>query len=179
MLPKQTAMMHLYVWLTPTNLNLTMKITNGQIIINVKERIGRNIGIQFEYNSERGLYNITRDAIKNDELVTILFAEGSTKNLPASYGHLRLQMPVDELVSNVTIYGPIEKTEVFEDIYPERNSTLTGYQEVLDETEQEVEQYIASDTSLINEGLNIKDCLIPNTSPKIFFNSGDLAGFSF
>lgn len=71
------------------------------------------------------------------------------------------------LEKNTALYGVIEHTEYFEDIYPGRVGTVTG----VDATDP----YKLVDTDI---DFDINEYLI-NTPAKITFNTGQLAGYTF
>lgn len=76
--------------------------------------------------------------------------------------------PIPYLENNVSTYGVIEHTEIFDDIYPTRTGKVTSV-DVSD-------VYKFTDTSI---DFNLNNYLLPGIAPKIVFNTGQLAGYEF
>lgn len=151
----------------------------GKIAINVKKRIGNDLGISLRYNSANGIYKIKRESIRSDELATVVYAEGSTRNLPLGYREMRLQMPQatgGKLSANTGLHGVIEHCVFFDDIFPQRTGIVSAYEEILNKTEEEIEQFIITDSGI---NFDINSFLVPNVHAKVTFQTGSLAGFTF
>ena len=154
-------------------------LPSGDIEIYLKKRLNQGSNMILAYGKGDKLSSITKLGQPGSDFCTILYAEGSTKNLPADYGHLRLQMPVAYVQASAAArlkYGYIERAVNFDEIFPSRTGTVTSYQHIGERTEEEVEQFIVTDTSL---DFDINNYLVPNTSAKIIFQNGDLAGMEF
>lgn len=84
-------------------------------------------GLNLEYGQNLGLHSITRQTVESTKVITRLYAFGSEKNLSNGYrnGSPRLKLPSNYLENNVSQYGIIEHTEIFEDIFPSREGTVT------------------------------------------------------
>lgn len=66
---------------------------NGlNVIIIFEEDGGTNAGINLAYGHAGGLYSITRQSVSTENMVSRLFAYGSSDNLPTGYRHSRLCM---------------------------------------------------------------------------------------
>lgn len=176
----------------------------GVITINVKKQIGTATASTFEYGKDNLAYKINRVSTGRELLVTRLYAYGSDRNIPATYGYPRLKLPVEPLTRE--FFGMhVEKTKVFDDILPERTGTVSGYLEKTkaptwvyapgtfpglrpvkiytfypdDNTYELTDSGMDFDLKeLLPDGVSTK-YLLPGTTAKIHFNSGDLAGFEF
>lgn len=144
--------------------------------INIGKR-GDILAVNFEYGKNKGLYSIERVNVDSKDIVTRLYPFGSDQNLPKGYRNnvKRLQIEGDYIENNVELYGLIESSETFDDIKPERVGVVTGV---------EVNLLKFSDSSM-NFDLNETDgegntiYLIPGTTAKIHFQTGNLAGYEF
>src|SRR5690606_20765258 len=95
---------------------------------------GDVLGHIYEYGKGKGLYTLERSTVTSKNLVTRLWAYGSTKNLRPNYRNYsnRLKLPWDELPNYVESsqslirYGLYEATKIFEEIYPHREGTVTA-----------------------------------------------------
>lgn len=133
-------------------------------------KIQTDTGHTFRQGKDKGLYEITRTSSDNSTVITRLYALGSEKNIPASYGSRRLKMAggVDYVEDNVAKYGVIEYSQIFEDIYPHRTGKVTGI--------NAVDPQEFTDASM---DFNVNDYLLPGVTAKVVFNTGDLAGYTF
>ena len=97
-------------------------------VINIKQTVGANKDEAFIYGKGEALYNISRENIDTENLVTRLYAYGSTENITQFYRAARLIMPGKTKnnsfleSSNIGTYGVVERTKIFDDIRP----TWTG-----------------------------------------------------
>jgi hypothetical protein len=173
------------------------------IHISVKKQIGTTLALEFTYGKGNRAYKISRIPTPREKLCTKLFAFGSTKNLPTGYGSTRLKLsaPIERWFYDMQI----ERTKVYEDIFPERTGTVTGY---IKREKQPTWVYAPgtelsahpvkiytfypdenswelTDTTMPFDLNELKDdgvstkYLIAGTKAKIHFNSGDLAGLEF
>lgn len=146
----------------------------------------------FAYGRTGGLYSIER-AAKQDDIITRLYAYGSTQNIPTSYlqeantsrlciknGNNRKKHL--SYVENATLkqqYGLRESVEVFDEIYPQRVGTVTA---IYSSGASFWKKFRDSDMF----DLNARDSqtgetlyLIPGTTAKVTFQTGQLAGYTF
>lgn len=130
--------------------------------ITFKKKIGQETGLVFRYKKE--LREIERQVVQNSELVTRLYPYGSTRNITTEYGSKRLRVPAIE--NNVGVFGTIERSAVFEEIYPRFKGVVSSTQS----------NTVYTDTGI---DFNINDQLMPGMTAKVTFNTGDLAGRSF
>ena len=127
----------------------------------------------FKY--KQGLRNIHRTTLSEKNIITRLYAFGSRKNLKSDYREYsrRLKFVVDEksyLESNTDKYGTIEHTEIFNDIYPHREGTISS-----------VDLSDITKFKDINDPamFDLNEHLLPGVTAKVHFNSGDLGGYEF
>src|SRR5690606_29725394 len=85
-------------------------------------------GLVLSYGKGNGLYELSRLRKNDTNIVTRLYVEGGSRNLPTGYGKTRLQLP---LAKRPYLEVPdadeiIEATQIFENIIPERIGTITG-----------------------------------------------------
>lgn len=151
-------------------------------VINIA-KLGSVIPYTLQYGRGKGLYSLLRQNASSSNIVTRLFAYGSTKNLPLNYRNyserLRLAVNAESYIDNakaVAAFGIIEGSKTFDDIYPHRTGEVTGI------VSGDVLSFV--DTTM-NFDLNEKNSdgstkyLIPDLSAKITFNSGGLSGYTF
>lgn len=144
---------------------------NGTVIHLIKTSTERAITLQ--YGST--LYDIERSSVNSSDIVTRLYPFGSTKNLAVNYrgGNSPLRIPAlsgNYIESNVNLYGVIEKSKTFEDVYPRLSSGGAGSVTSVGDI------FTFSDSNL---DFNINECMIDGVPPKIHFNTGQCAGYDF
>ncbi|RXG18717.1 phage minor structural protein [Leeuwenhoekiella aestuarii] len=130
--------------------------------ITFRKKIGSETNLKFEY--KKGLRDIERLTLQNAELVTVLYPSGSTRNITNEYGSKRLKIP--KLQNNVNVFGTIERSVTFEDVYPRLKGVVSSSSSITK----------FRDTSI---DFNINDQLIGGAKAKVIFNTGDLAGREF
>lgn len=135
---------------------------------------GSILPVTFEYGLGNGLYSITRSNVSSKDIITRLYPFGSEQNLPKGYVGKRLQIDGDYIEANVDKYGIVESSQNFDDIKPERTGTITALG---------ADIFTFIDSSM-DFDLNAKVdgntlYLVPGTTAKIHFQSGDLAGYEF
>ncbi|WP_417444651.1 phage tail spike protein [Joostella sp.] len=130
--------------------------------ITFKKKIGQETGLVFEYRKE--LREIERQSVQNSELVTVLYPFGSTRNITTDYGSKRLR--VSPISNNTSIFGTIERTHIFEDVYPRFKGSVSATPTL---------------TTFKDTGIDfdINNQLAPGMTAKVTFNTGDLAGREF
>lgn len=154
---------------------------SGSCTINVKEAIGQNILQAYEYGKGKGLYSLTRETVSNKNIITRLYAFGSSKNLKSDYRGFaqRLKLAANdqsyiEDASAKAAFGQIEGAQTFEDIYPHRVGTVTG---LGDSVTKFIDSGMDFDLNETSGGETLY--LLPGVSAKIHFNTGKLAGYEF
>jgi len=96
---------------------------DNYIEINVKKVVDFDTELVFEYGKDNELYKISRTLNPRENLCTRLYAYGSEKNIPATYGYPRLKLPVEPI--EYEFWGMvIERTKIWDDIYPMRTGTV-------------------------------------------------------
>lgn len=130
--------------------------------ITFRKKIGSETDLKFEY--KKGLRDIERLTLQNAELLTVLYPTGSTRNITNEYGSKRLKIP--KLQNNVDVFGTIERSVTFEDVYPRLKGVVSSSSSITK----------FRDTSI---DFNINDQLIGGAKAKVVFNTGDLAGREF
>lgn len=119
-----------------------------------------------------GFYDITRTNRTDEPLITRLYAFGAEKNLLPGYRDYSKRLLMTDgayfISDNEDKYGIIENTAVFEDVFPRRESVVDWV--------NPADPLNFRDSSL---EFNINDQLLPGTTAKVTFNSGQLAGLTF
>lgn len=166
-------------------------ITTYQYRINIKEQVANDTGITLEYGKGNGLYELSRGAMLRDELCTILYAYGSSKNLKPDYrgGLTRLSFVGNPLKNNDGFdfangdLGQIEHTVFFDDIFPRRTAALTSYEQKLPAELTASEKYAFPEGiyKIIDSTLdfNINSYMLGGLTPKVRMKTGSLSGFEF
>ena len=136
-------------------------------VISFSDEKTHDTGLTFLYKT--GLKNIQRKPIESGNIITRLYAYGSTQNLGSSYGKLRLELNtggVDYIESNVATYGTIEGSVIFDDVFPRRTGTVSS---------------VASDILFTDSAIdfNVNTYLIDGVTAKVNFLTGDCAGYTF
>lgn len=153
--------------------------------LNIKEQVANDKAITLQYGKGNGQYELKRGPRIKDQFFTKLYAFGAAKNLPATYrsGLRRLSFDANPLEQNIGTYGYKEKTIYFDDIFPRRTSTVTGYSQILEGDLTAAQKEVwpngifkVSDTSL---DFDINDYLLGGLTAKIVMKTGDLAGYEF
>lgn len=139
---------------------------------------GTILPYQYQYGIGNGLYEISRLRVENRNLVTRLYAYGLDKNLPSNYRNYSQRLRFNdsgyiEKESAITAYGVIEKTILFDEIYPKRTGSIQAIY---------ANKKVFYDATMFN--LNETDSngtkwLIAGTPAKISFLTGNLAGYEF
>ncbi|UCS94857.1 phage tail protein [Echinicola marina] len=145
---------------------LEYKVKNKEI--SLSKSIGVDTPYTFQYGRNNGLYSLTRRSIDNNNIITRLYAFGSTRNLSVNYrdGQKNLVFESKYLEANTDLYGVREGIVTFEDIYPNRTGEVTS-------TSEETK---VIDTSI---DFDINDYLLAGQTAKIVFKSGALSGYEF
>lgn len=137
------------------------------------KKISTDREITLQYGST--LYDIERSSVNSSDIVTRLYVFGSSKNIAANYrgGSTKLLLPAPDTYlqhANAALYGIIEQSKTFEDIYPRLSSGAAG-------TVTSVgNEFTFTDSHL---DFNVNDCLLDGTKAKIRFNTGECAGYDF
>lgn len=151
---------------------------NGLRYLNIK-KLGKILAYQYQYGISNGLYKIARQNVDKRNLITRLYAYGSDKNLQSNYRNYsqRLRFNDDGVLNNTAnqaIYGIIEGTKIFDDIFPSRVGTITAI-----DTSNKRAFFDSSMFDLNEADGNGTMWLIAGVTAKISVLSGNLAGYEF
>lgn len=140
-------------------------------------------GTQFKFGAGKGIYELKRDNVSSANIVNKLKVRGGTKNITNKYRCLNLLLPnktraqsyiVDQ--DSIDLFGVWTGKKTFTDIYPHRTGTVTAID--ANDVQNFVDSAMDFDLNEVDSGGATK-YLIDGLSPKIHFNSGNLAGYEF
>lgn len=140
-------------------------------------------GTQFKFGAGKGIYELKRDNVSSANIVNKLKVRGGTKNITNKYRCLSLLLPnktraqsyiVDQ--DSIDLFGVWTGKKTFTDIYPHRTGTVTAID--ANDVQNFVDSAMDFDLNEVDSGGATK-YLIDGLSPKIHFNSGNLAGYEF
>ncbi|WP_138481498.1 hypothetical protein [Dyadobacter bucti] len=146
------------------------------------QKAGQILNDVYEYGRGRGLYTLTRRSVKETTIVTRLYPYGSSENLPAEYRNYSPRLKIGEAGSDyiedeaaIAAFGLIEGDKIFEEVKPSYEGTVTAkitnnYYSFQD---------IDFPFDLLEKDENGHKYLVNGKSPKIHFNTGNLAGYEF
>ena len=158
--------------------------TDGvHFIINIGT-VGQVLPQVFRYGHGGGLYEMTRDNVSSANVITRLYAYGSTENITCKYRGTRLLLPghskSDSYIENddaVALYGICEAVKYFDDVKPSYTGEVTSI--VSGDSFSFIDANFPFDINAKeSDGVTTK-YLIDGMPAKIHFNSGNLAGFEF
>lgn len=129
--------------------------------------------LTLEYGSTS--YDIERLSVNSQDVITRLYPFGADKNISSSYrdGSKRLLIPSPDSYiesENTELYGVIEQSKVFDDVFPRLSLLGAGIVAVVGD------KYTFSDPAI---DFNVNDCLTPGVPAKVRFVTGECAGFDF
>ena len=154
---------------------------SGKYTINFK-KIGKSFPYKFEFGKNNGLYQLTRENVSTSNIVTRLKVYGSTENITAKYRAQRLCLPnrskrdsYIEDAAAVKKYGIWEARKYFDDIKPSRTGKV---EKIFSDSVLKFVDSTMFDLNEKDESGNTK-YLLAETSAKVHFNTGNLAGYEF
>lgn len=160
---------------------IAINANNGTYTLNIKEKVGGAFGTPLYYGRGKGLFKLQRKNVNNAGITTRLYVYGGSGNLGNNYGHTRLCLPGKRRLTSyiedapaVRQYGVKENTKTYDDIKPERVGEVTALGGNI---------LTFADSTMFD--LNKKkadggtEYLIADTTAKITFQTGNLAGYSF
>lgn len=154
---------------------------SGKYTINFK-KIGKTFPYKFEFGKNNGLYQLTRENVSTSNIVTRLKVYGSTENITAKYRAQRLCLPnrskrdsYIEDAAAVRKYGIWEARKYFDDIKPSRTGKV---EKIFSDSVLKFVDSTMFDLNEKDESGNTK-YLLAETSAKVHFNTGNLAGYEF
>lgn len=135
------------------------------------DSIGSDTGLTFEYKV--GLHNIKRETTNPENLVTKLYVFGSERNIASDYRssakRLMFEVASKSYIEDYTYTTKvIEKTKIFDDIYPHRDGTISWVDG-------------SNILKFKDDGMdfNLNDYLLPGITAKVSFKTGNLSGYEF
>lgn len=137
--------------------------------ISLVQKVGADSSLVFAYGKGNGLYELSRQAIDDSNIVTRLYVFGSTKNTSDGKKMPYASNPIE---SNTDLYGIREGVQNFDDVYPHRESTATA---VENGSGVGTDAIGFTDSTMdfdVNEYKTTDDV-------QIAFLSGDLTGYTF
>lgn len=161
---------------------IAINASNNTYTLNIREKVGGTFSQTLHYGRGKGLYKLQRKNVNNTGITTRLYVYGGNSNLGNNYGHTRLCLhDATRLTSFVedaaakAKYGIKENEKTFEDIKPERVGEVTALGANI---------LTFADSGMFDLNEREKDgtttkYLIPGTTAKITFQTGNLAGYSF
>ena len=155
------------------------------------KKVGQTFPFTFRYGRGKGLYALERQNVSSSNIITRLKVYGSTRNITARYRAQRLCLPGKkkgesciEKTDASWRFGVWEATKYFEDIYPKQKGRVTAVD--ADSELVFTDSAMAFDLSekVTSKGADGKEetkttYLLPGTSAKVHFNSGNLSGYEF
>lgn len=154
---------------------------NGLNVINVGN-FGQELDYAFEYGKGNGLYELQCTNVDENGIINRMYVAGGSENLPNDYQNfsttLKLPGGVDYLenAESIALLGLKEGFIDFPDIYPHRTGVISAI---------DANKKVFFDDSMdfdLNEketdGITTK-YLKPDTTAKVHFNTGNLAGYEF
>lgn len=156
---------------------------NGVYTINLYEKVGSVLPFTLEYGKGKGLYSINRDNVSSSNIITRLKVFGSTENITSKYRADRLCMYGKDKSSSyiekaeaVAKYGIFEGRKNFDDIKPTFTGKITAI--VDGDVLSFIDDTFPFDIKKTNAD-GETEYMIAGVSPKVHFNSGNLAGYEF
>ena len=159
---------------------------DGTCTIHMQKKVGTPFSYTFEYGAGGGIYELTRNAQENTDLITRVYCFGSSNNLPNNYGYDRLCMPYDgdgnrknasyvEDVENIRAFGVHEGVMVDDEIFPQYKGKVTS---VGSNEKTFTDADFPFDLGEVDGKGNSK-YLQNGVNAKITFQTGNLAGYEF
>lgn len=156
---------------------------NDVYIINLYDKVGSVLPFTLEYGKGKGLYSINRDNVSSSNIITRLKVFGSTENITSKYRADRLCMfgkdkstSYIEKADAVAKYGIFEGRKNFDDIKPTFTGKVTAI--VDGNVLSFIDETFPFDIKKTNAD-GETEYMIAGVSPKVHFNSGNLAGYEF
>lgn len=157
-----------------------IKIEGGKLVIHTGD-FGRKTPFTFEYGKNKGLHGLNRSNVDDNDIINRLYVLGGTENIPNGYRNFstNLLIPTNDFIEDqqsIAKMGLREGSITFEEIYPKRTGKITA----LGNTKFKfIDNTMDFDLNAKeSDGVTTK-YLIPGTSAKVHFNTGNLAGYEF
>jgi len=152
--------------------------------ISLQTDIGVTVpAITLKYGKGLGLYDLRREKVDDQPIVTRLYGFGSSENIPSDYrdGVGRLTFEERYVDLNTELYGIREGVAIFEDIKPSFTGTLTG---VFADDQgffiyKAEDHFIVQDSGFPYNFAEFEALRLGGLTPKVVFKTGDLQGNEF
>lgn len=163
---------------TEFGVEFRVDIVNGINKINIGN-FGQEFPYSFSVGKGKGLYTLSLKNVDEKNIVNRLYVFGGTENLPVDYRNYsdKLRLPNADYMEDTTMIanmGLVEGIANFPDIYPKRKGKVTQF---VDKTSF-VDDTMNFDLNETNPDGSTK-YLLPDTTAKISFLTGNLAGYEF
>ena len=149
-------------------------VTNTLALVDM---VGSPSGKTLSVGKGNGLYNLKRTSIDTDQLITRLYYRGSNRNLPPGYAYERLRGTTSYLEQNVATYGRRDGFINFDEIMPKPAGAVGTFEITVDG------EHLLVDTSFPFDLMEVisgdSTYLVPGTTAKMNFLTGDCAGYTF
>lgn len=154
-------------------------------------KVGQTFPFTFRYGRGKGLYALERQNVSSANIITRLKVYGSTRNITARYRAQRLCLPGKkkgesflEKGNAVNRFGVWEATKYFEDIYPKQKGRVTAVDAASELVFTDSAMAFDLSEKVTSKGADGKEetkttYLLPGTSAKVHFNTGNLSGYEF
>ena len=164
--------------------------SGGVNTVNLK-KVGQIFPHTFRYGKGNGLYSLERQNVSSANIITRLKVYGSTRNITARYRAQRLCLPGKkkgesflEKGNAVNRFGVWEATKYFEDIYPKQKGRVTAVDAASELVFTDSAMAFDLSEKVTSKGADGKEetkttYLLPGTSAKVHFNTGNLSGYEF
>lgn len=142
--------------------------------LNLYQRVDSS-GLVLKYGKNNPLLSLSESDQDSSNVITRLYAFGSTRNITSSYrgGSQRLRMgETNYIEKNVDQYNVVEFTILFDgtngntEIYPHRTGTVTAVDDPFNFYDSTMD-------------FNVNGSLLPGVTAQIVFNTGLLSGYTF
>ena len=155
------------------------------------KKVGQTFPFTFRYGRGKGLYALERQNVSSANIITRLKVYGSTRNITARYRAQRLCLPGKkkgesciEKTDASWRFGVWEATKYFEDIYPKQKGRVTAVDAASELVFTDSAMAFDLSEKVTSKGADGKEetkttYLLPGTSAKVHFNSGNLSGYEF
>ncbi|ASK29719.1 hypothetical protein CEY12_06195 [Chryseobacterium sp. T16E-39] len=162
------------------NTDFWVKVENGKFVIHTGD-YGKKVPIAFEYGKGKGLYNLNRNNVDDNDIINRLYVSGGTENIPNEYRNFstHLKLPNSDYIENeqaIASFGLKEGTITFDDIYPHRTGKITSLGDTKFKFSDNTMDFDLNEKE--SDGVTTK-YLIAGTSAKISVKTGNLAGYEF
>ncbi|HAT3991261.1 TPA: DUF1542 domain-containing protein [Elizabethkingia anophelis] len=167
------------------NVEFDIVEAGGKFTLNIREKIGKTLPFTVEYGMGNGLYDLSRARANDSEVVTVLYAYGSSQNIPVDYRgyspRLRMPVAVGDYISNqaaIDLFGYVE--DVFTpDIKPTFKGKVSGIGSLANGVQEISVSNMDFDLKEKESDGKTTKYLIAGTPAKISVTKGNLAGYDF